>query len=96
MKTKTIAVVLSVIFAGACGDVVYYPAPDMGSDVGSDFGPDAVDPGCTRNDECGGYLCEIADGDRSGECLTTCTPYVDGGWGCATGYVCESASCVEP
>lgn len=96
MKMKTIAVVLSVIFAGACGDVVYYPTADMGADVGSDIGPDAVDPGCHREAECGGYLCAIGDGERSGECLASCANSGDVIVPCSSGYVCESGACVEP
>ncbi|MFT6397048.1 MAG: hypothetical protein ACJAYU_001792 [Bradymonadia bacterium] len=39
---------------------------------------------CTSDAECGGYLCEIADGATDGVCQSACSGTV----GCATGFAC--------
>jgi hypothetical protein len=87
---KTVLAILAVGLVSACGDVAYYPAPGSGTDAGA---ADAADPGCTSEDECGGYLCAIGDGERTGECLTACTNSGDVIVPCANEYRCDFGAC---
>lgn len=50
-----------------------------------------VEEDCTSDADCGGFICEIADGETEGTCLSECTTALD----CSVGFTCdENNACV--